>query len=302
MNIAPQTSFTPVATVVNPQTDSLRRENNAREVITQPAATSQSAAEKGVASDKDKAKTPAQNNEAVDFANIRKQAEKDDTTIGDASEQEGESSSDAQQQKQSGQPKNVDSVAEELELSTLKKRDREVRAHEQAHSSVGGSLTGAPSYSYEQGPDGNKYAVSGEVDVDLSIVEGDPQATINKMQKVYAAALAPADPSIQDKLVAATASKAILEAQSDILNERVSQADPATKRDVLDEEGEEASKTNASDSDYDALVKKTLEEQERIAPERSVDVIERALRIENLYSNITQAYEKPPSYQFQLTA
>ena len=67
MNITPQANTLPLATVVNPQTDNLRRENSQREVITKPSAPSQSAAEKGVASDKDKAKTPAQNNEHIDF-------------------------------------------------------------------------------------------------------------------------------------------------------------------------------------------------------------------------------------------
>ena len=97
MNITPQLNHMPVATVVNPQTDSLRRDNHMREVITQPTALSQSAAEKGVASDKDKAKTPAQNNEQVDLANIRKRAEREETTITDSSDQDGESSSDAKQ-------------------------------------------------------------------------------------------------------------------------------------------------------------------------------------------------------------
>ncbi len=60
MNITPQAPnlFTP--TVLNPNTETLRRENHQREIITQPAALSQSAAEKGVASDKERGRTPAQ--------------------------------------------------------------------------------------------------------------------------------------------------------------------------------------------------------------------------------------------------
>ena len=49
--------------------------------------------------------------------------------------------------------------------------------------------------------------------VDLSAVDGNPQATIAKMQKVHAAALAPANPSIQDTRVAASAARTILQAQ-----------------------------------------------------------------------------------------
>lgn len=303
MNITPQTTFTPLATVVNPPTDSLRRENLHREVITQPSAASQSAAEKGVASEKDRAKSPAQNSEAVDFARIHKQAEEDDTTISDSSDQRDENSQNSEENAQNGQQSKAESFVEEQELQNLKQTDLKVRAHERAHSSVGGSLTGAPTYSYELGSDGNKYAVSGEVEVDLSIVEGDPQATIAKMQKVYAAALAPADPSVQDTLVAATASRAILEAQSDILNQRVEHQSSEEHEDetAIRNDGEDV-RTNASDPEFDALVKKTLEEQDKVIQERPREVLERASRIENLYSDITNAYEKPTSSQFLLTA
>ena len=75
-------------------------------------------------------------------------------------------------------------------------------------------MTGAPTYSYEVGPDGKKYAVAGEVSVNLTPVEGDPQATIVKMQKVYNAALAPVNPSIQDTRVANIAAQLIAKAQS----------------------------------------------------------------------------------------
>jgi hypothetical protein len=44
------------------------------------------------------------------------------------------------------------------------------------------------------------------VSIDTSTVKGNPQATIRKMQTVRGAALAPADPSGQDRRVAATAS------------------------------------------------------------------------------------------------
>ena len=82
--------------------------------------------------------------------------------------------------------------AELEQLNQLKSRDQEVRAHEQAHASVGGSLAGSPSYEYEKGPDGNRYAIAGEVPIDVSEVPNNPQATIDKMQQVQAAALAPA--------------------------------------------------------------------------------------------------------------
>lgn len=98
-------------------------------------------------------------------------------------------------------------VVEELEV-----RDREVRAHEQAHANVGGQFTGAPELEYTRGPDGRMYATSGEVSVDTSAIPNDPEATIDKMRTVIAAALAPAEPSTQDRQVAAKAQALMAEA------------------------------------------------------------------------------------------
>ena len=94
------------------------------------------------------------------------------------------------------------SAEQQRQVAKLAARDREVRAHEAAHANVGGVHAGAPRYSYTRGPDGRNYAVSGEVSIDLSPVAGDPQATINKAQLVRRAALAPAEPSAQDRSVA----------------------------------------------------------------------------------------------------
>ena len=90
-------------------------------------------------------------------------------------------------------------------VAKLKATDREVRAHEQAHATAGGQHAGAPSYEYQRGPDGRQYAVGGEVPIDTSPVPGDPEATIDKMEVVKRAALAPAEPSGQDRSVAAQA-------------------------------------------------------------------------------------------------
>src|SRR3990167_1152664 len=84
---------------------------------------------------------------------------------------------------------------EQLEIAELATRDRQVRAHEQAHAAVGGSYAGAPSYTYTHGPDGQRYAVAGEVSIDTSAVANDPQATLSKMEIVVRAALAPAEPT-----------------------------------------------------------------------------------------------------------
>lgn len=96
---------------------------------------------------------------------------------------------------------------ERAETDALKRRDREVRAHEQAHATAGGPYTGQPSFQFERGADGRFYAVSGEVKIDTSEVPGNPAATVRKMEAVKRAALAPSQPSAQDRQVAAEASQ-----------------------------------------------------------------------------------------------
>ena len=98
-------------------------------------------------------------------------------------------------------------------VESLKARDEEVRVHEQAHIAAGGPyVRGAAAYAYRQGPDGKRYAVGGEVSIDVS-PERDPARTIEKMKTVRAAAMAPADPSPQDRRVAAQAAQAEMEAR-----------------------------------------------------------------------------------------
>jgi len=105
--------------------------------------------------------------------------------------------------------------AEQKQVEELKKRDQEVRTHEQAHQRVGGQYASAPTYDYQKGPDGRRYAVGGQVQIDASAIPGDPQATIEKMRIVKAAALAPAEPSSQDRKVAAAADSTAQQAQSE---------------------------------------------------------------------------------------
>ncbi|MDN3516131.1 putative metalloprotease CJM1_0395 family protein [Aquisalimonas lutea] len=98
----------------------------------------------------------------------------------------------------------------------LRARDREVRAHEQAHASVGGPHAGTPAYTLTFGPDGRAYAVGGRVQIDTSPVEGDPAATVDKMEQVARAALAPAEPSAADLAVAREARANATRARSDM--------------------------------------------------------------------------------------
>lgn len=109
---------------------------------------------------------------------------------------------------------------EELELAELVSRDREVRAHEQAHAAVGGSYAGAPTYTFKSGPDGKRYAVGGEVSIDTSPVPNDPAATLRKMEVVIRAALAPAEPSAQDRSVAAQATAQAAQARVELAQQQ----------------------------------------------------------------------------------
>ena len=111
------------------------------------------------------------------------------------------------------------SPADKEEVQRLKNRDAEVRAHEQAHASAGGSHAGSPSYDFETGPDGQRYAVGGEVSIDTSEVAGDAKASISKMQQVVRAANAPAEPSGQDRKVAAKARAKMAKLQAEMTQE-----------------------------------------------------------------------------------
>ncbi|WP_286264279.1 putative metalloprotease CJM1_0395 family protein [Thalassotalea atypica] len=320
MNITTQTATSPLATVVNPPTDNLRRENSQREIISQPTPTHQSAAEKGVASDRERGRTPAQNNEQIDFSAIQENAEKENSTINDANDHErGNSQSadqdqakNAEQKEQNGEEDSVEVFREQQEIRQLQKRDQEVRSHEQAHDAAGGAYTSSPTYGYEVGPDGKKYAVTGEVSVDLSPIEGNPRATIAKMQKVRTAALAPANPSIQDTKVAASAQAIILQAQQSLQSvastESENSVDSAEgvrytgNTDIFRADAGDTIESENSSNEFDQFIGQTLSSQEQISPTRNEEIAQRATRIETYYANINQAYDQSPKFQFELTA
>ena len=118
---------------------------------------------------------------------------------------------------------------EQLEIAELASRDREVRAHEQAHAAVGGAYAGAPTYTYSRGPDGKRYAIGGEVSIDSSPIPNDPEATLRKMELVQRAALAPAEPSAQDRRVAAQAAAQATQARAELAQLRREEATSATE-------------------------------------------------------------------------
>jgi hypothetical protein len=97
------------------------------------------------------------------------------------------------------------SEPERQAVQELRSIDSNVRVHEQAHQSAGGRYAGAPCYSYTNGPDNKQYATAGEVSIDMSPVPNQPRQTVEKMKIVQRAAMAPADPSGQDRAVYARA-------------------------------------------------------------------------------------------------
>jgi hypothetical protein len=104
-------------------------------------------------------------------------------------------------------------------IRSLSQLDHEVQAHENAHSVVGGQYAGSASYTYQRGPDGVNYAVGGEVSMDVGIIQGNPAATLEKMQLLQRAALAPAEPSSQDRKIAAIAVQQANQARAEIVIE-----------------------------------------------------------------------------------
>lgn len=126
------------------------------------------------------------------------------------------------------------SSEQQRQIGEMKRRDREVRTHEQAHKVAGGQHAGPIHLEYAVGPDGKRYAVGGSVPIDVSPVGGDPEATLRKMEVVRRAATAPASPSGADRRAAAHASQVAQRARSQIAAERYEQSqelitDPSQK-------------------------------------------------------------------------
>jgi len=108
------------------------------------------------------------------------------------------------------------SAEDQAKIDKLKARDLQVRQHEQAHLAAAGSLaTSGATYTYQRGPNGVSYAVGGEVNIDTSPGRT-PEETIARARQIQAAALAPADPSGQDRSVAASAAQMAQQAQAEL--------------------------------------------------------------------------------------
>lgn len=208
----------------NPATDSVVRDNAVRPIVPPAAPLPSSNASPNVATEREKAQPPQVaplNNPTYDAP--PNQAQEDVEQAQRDGQQQEESQGEQQQSAEQENAKDESTeryTEQELkEISELKQRNREVVAHEQAHAAVGGKYAGTPSYSYERGPDGAKYAVSGEVSIDTSRIPNDPHGTLIKAQQIKRAALAPAMPSSQDRRVAVKAEQMATQARQDIMAE-----------------------------------------------------------------------------------
>lgn len=113
---------------------------------------------------------------------------------------------------------------EKKEVQEMKARDMEVRAHEQAHLAAAGSLArGGANIETEKGPDGRHYAVAG--DVNISFGGDTPEERLRQAEQAARAAMAPAEPSSQDRAVASKARSVAAEARRELAQEQAQEAD-----------------------------------------------------------------------------
>jgi hypothetical protein len=316
MNVVPPVAIPVVFNAGTVNTESVKRDNTQRETVPPLSGSENSSAEKGIGSESDRVKTPGQNQQAVTYerpslangqlVNGQGNPDKDN---GDDQSAGKESAQDRQQEQQQEQ-------ADKREIAELKKRDLEVRTHEQAHASVGGQYAGSPQYQYETGPDGRSYAVDGQVSIDVS-KESDPEDTIRKAQQVKAAALAPAEPSPADLRVANEATQLAAEARREIAEEQAEQASLAFKQ-ATAEPGQAEQVTNSPSQlslDLDDIVKeidgspapRSLDNSEaavesaavsQAAQSRDLEIAQRRTVIESFYQQAT----KPNEQGLQLSA
>jgi CRISPR/Cas system-associated exonuclease Cas4 (RecB family) len=149
--------------------------------------------------------------------------------------------------KQKSNDANELSEDEKRLVKELQARDSEVKAHEAAHQAAGGGMTGAASFSYQQGPDGRMYAIGGEVSI--SIKGGSsPQEVITNARQVQAAAMAPANPSGQDFAVATSAKMMEMKAQQELAKEQ-----QAKMRGEKEYDSQQQNSATTQNSDYKSV-------------------------------------------------
>lgn len=174
--------------------------------------------------------------------------------------------------------------AEREQIQELAARDREVRAHEQAHAAVAGQYAQGTSYTYQRGPDGVSYAIGGEVQIDTSPISGDPEATLRKAQQLRRAANAPADPSSQDARVAALAAQMELQARAELTEQRAveseqqgaaKEADIQSTRVARAPQGDETDERIAAANEAETRKERLAQEELRLQADQQRFEVER---------------------------
>lgn len=282
------TSYYPNVSIntANPATEQARREMLRREPVEPIRELEKGAAERPLSTDDRQRSAPNNTNVPLYDAN-GKETETQQAVTGEQGERgEREDSPERRQQAEQEQQQQ----AEQREVRELQTRDQEVRTHEQAHATVGGRYAGAPSYEYQQGPDGKRYAVGGEVQIDVAPIPGDPAATIQKMQQVKAAALAPAEPSAADRSVASTAQQRLIAAQAELIASKAPQAQQNETRPVDNDNKQQLQDAEAAGTaSPDAAI--VLPQRERL--ELPPLMAKRSQVIENFYQLATEPAQRP---------
>lgn len=282
------TSYYPNVSIntANPATEQARREMLRREPVEPIRELEKGAAERPLSTDDRQRSAPNNTNVPLYDAN-GKETETQQAVTGEQGERgEREDSPERRQQAEQEQQQQ----AEQREIRELQTRDQEVRTHEQAHATVGGRYAGAPSYEYQQGPDGKRYAVGGEVQIDVAPIPGDPAATIQKMQQVKAAALAPAEPSAADRSVASTAQQRLIAAQAELIASKAPQAQQNETRPVDNDNKQQLQDAEAAGTaSPDAAI--VLPQRERL--ELPPLMAKRSQVIANFYQLATEPAQRP---------
>lgn len=213
MLVVSPTPFSVPLNSANLPTEAVETQNRSAERIPESESTFQSEKNRSAEgeqklSDADRSVKNAEIREKIFGSGTKEEAGQNQTTNQNPQQAANTGAETRQQRKQ-----DLADLATVRKLSAI---DRNVKAHEQAHASVGGALTGAPSYTYQTGPNGVRYAVAGEVSINASGVSGNPQATLTQATQVARAALAPANPSATDRRVASSAQALAAKARIEI--------------------------------------------------------------------------------------
>lgn len=116
---------------------------------------------------------------------------------------------------------------DEALLQRLKARDAVVRNHEAAHVMAAGGQAGSPTYTYQTGPDGKRYAIGGSVNISITTT-GDPEADAREAKTAQRAAMAAGEASAADVQTASRAAAKASQATQKALANYMDTGTPAS--------------------------------------------------------------------------